>query len=187
MKNHLRKTGSIILLSSISLSLVACSSEKKEPTIENQRNTVKKIDDEKKKEIQRGKALLANKIAKEKAKEKREKVKLKKSKQKDKQKALKRQRLLAQQEEKEQKTLSGSTKKRNKSSSGKNSRSPVKSSSDNTTNTTQKSTQTQEPSKNFKNCDELRTVYSKGVPSSHPAYQAKMDRDKDGWACEISK
>lgn len=36
------KTGSIILFSRISLSLVACSSETKEPTIENQRNTVKK-------------------------------------------------------------------------------------------------------------------------------------------------
>lgn len=179
MKNYLKKTGSIILLSSISLSLVACSSETKEPSVENQKNTVKKIDDEKRKEIQREKALLANKIAKEKAKEKREKVKLKKAKQKD----LKKQRLLAQQEKKEQKTLSGLTKKRNKSSSGKNS----KSSSDNTTKTTQKSTQTQEPSKSFKNCDELRTVYSKGIPSSHPAYQAKMDRDKDGWACEISK
>lgn len=96
MKNHLKKTGSIILLSSISLSLVACSSETKEPSVENQRNAVKEIDDEKKKEIQREKALLANKIAKEKAKEKREKVELKKAKQKD----LKKQRLLAQQEKK---------------------------------------------------------------------------------------
>lgn len=37
---------------------------------------------------------------------------------------------------------------------------------------------------NFKNCTELRKVYPDGVPSDHPAYQAKMDRDKDGWACE---
>ncbi|MCG3087459.1 MBL fold metallo-hydrolase [Sporosarcina cyprini] len=36
----------------------------------------------------------------------------------------------------------------------------------------------------FKNCTELRKVYPKGVGKSHPAYQAKMDRDKDGWACE---
>lgn len=37
---------------------------------------------------------------------------------------------------------------------------------------------------NFKNCTELRKVYPDGVPSGHPAYQSKMDRDKDGWACE---
>ena len=36
----------------------------------------------------------------------------------------------------------------------------------------------------FKNCTELRKVYPSGVSSSHPAYQPKMDRDKDGWACE---
>jgi beta-lactamase superfamily II metal-dependent hydrolase len=37
---------------------------------------------------------------------------------------------------------------------------------------------------NFKNCTELRTVYPGGVEKGHPAYQPKMDRDKDGWACE---
>ncbi|MFJ8259420.1 excalibur calcium-binding domain-containing protein [Peribacillus asahii] len=37
---------------------------------------------------------------------------------------------------------------------------------------------------NFKNCTDLRKVYPNGVPKSHPAYQAKMDRDKDGYACE---
>ncbi|WP_342537383.1 MBL fold metallo-hydrolase [Sporosarcina sp. FSL K6-3508] len=37
---------------------------------------------------------------------------------------------------------------------------------------------------NFKNCTELKKVYPKGVAKGHPAYQAKMDRDKDGWACE---
>ncbi|MFS0688979.1 MBL fold metallo-hydrolase [Sporosarcina sp. 179-K 8C2 HS] len=37
---------------------------------------------------------------------------------------------------------------------------------------------------NFQNCTELRKVYPKGVGKDHPAYQAKMDRDKDGWACE---
>ncbi|MER2171269.1 MAG: excalibur calcium-binding domain-containing protein [Psychrobacillus psychrodurans] len=37
---------------------------------------------------------------------------------------------------------------------------------------------------NFKNCTELRTVYPVGVAKGHAAYQSKMDRDKDGWACE---
>lgn len=36
----------------------------------------------------------------------------------------------------------------------------------------------------FKNCTELRKVYPSGVKEGHPAYQSKMDRDKDGWACE---
>lgn len=36
----------------------------------------------------------------------------------------------------------------------------------------------------FKNCTELRKVYPNGVPKSHKAYEAKMDRDKDGYACE---
>lgn len=37
---------------------------------------------------------------------------------------------------------------------------------------------------NFKNCTELKKVYPNGVAKGHPAYQAKMDRDNDGWACE---
>ncbi|MEK4403412.1 MBL fold metallo-hydrolase [Sporosarcina sp. FSL K6-6792] len=37
---------------------------------------------------------------------------------------------------------------------------------------------------NFKNCTDLKTVYPDGVSQNHPAYQSKMDRDKDGWACE---
>lgn len=37
---------------------------------------------------------------------------------------------------------------------------------------------------NFKNCTELRKVYPNGVSKKHKAYQAKMDRDKDGYACE---
>lgn len=37
---------------------------------------------------------------------------------------------------------------------------------------------------NFKNCTELRKKYPNGVPEGHPAYQPKMDRDKDGYACE---
>ncbi|MEK3974708.1 thermonuclease family protein [Psychrobacillus sp. FSL K6-1267] len=36
----------------------------------------------------------------------------------------------------------------------------------------------------FQNCTELRTKYPSGVASDHPAYQSKMDRDKDNWACE---
>lgn len=36
----------------------------------------------------------------------------------------------------------------------------------------------------FANCTELRSVYPNGVASSHPAYTSKMDRDKDGYACE---
>ncbi|MCY8923045.1 thermonuclease family protein [Bacillus atrophaeus] len=36
----------------------------------------------------------------------------------------------------------------------------------------------------FKNCTELRKKYPNGVPSSHPAYQSKMDRDHDNFACE---
>ena len=36
----------------------------------------------------------------------------------------------------------------------------------------------------FDNCTHLRTKYPNGVPSNHPAYQSKMDRDKDQFACE---
>ncbi|WP_305880086.1 thermonuclease family protein [Sporosarcina sp. Marseille-Q4943] len=36
----------------------------------------------------------------------------------------------------------------------------------------------------FQNCTELRKKYPNGVPQGHAAYQAKMDRDKDGYACE---
>ncbi|WP_179647089.1 excalibur calcium-binding domain-containing protein [Salinicoccus kekensis] len=39
---------------------------------------------------------------------------------------------------------------------------------------------------NFANCTELREVFPDGVASDHPAYQSKMDRDNDGYACEIS-
>ncbi|PAE31259.1 excalibur calcium-binding domain-containing protein, partial [Bacillus sp. 7884-1] len=38
----------------------------------------------------------------------------------------------------------------------------------------------------FANCTDLRTVYPNGVPSNHPAYTSKMDRDKDGYACETN-
>lgn len=36
----------------------------------------------------------------------------------------------------------------------------------------------------FQNCTELRKKYPNGVPAGHPAYQPKMDRDKDNYACE---
>lgn len=36
----------------------------------------------------------------------------------------------------------------------------------------------------FSNCTELRKVYPNGVPQHHKAYEAKMDRDQDGYACE---
>jgi len=36
----------------------------------------------------------------------------------------------------------------------------------------------------FQNCTELRKQYPNGVPKGHPAYQLKMDRDKDDYACE---
>ena len=39
-------------------------------------------------------------------------------------------------------------------------------------------------STSFENCTEMREVYPNGVLSSHPSYEAKHDRDKDGWACE---
>ncbi|WP_411842101.1 thermonuclease family protein [Salinicoccus sp. HZC-1] len=38
----------------------------------------------------------------------------------------------------------------------------------------------------FENCTDLRGTYPEGVPQGDPAYQPKMDRDKDGWACEVS-
>lgn len=49
---------------------------------------------------------------------------------------------------------------------------------------TESNTQTSQPSENFQNCTDLRGTYPGGVSSDHPAYQPKMDRDNDGWACE---
>ncbi|MEG0259105.1 MAG: excalibur calcium-binding domain-containing protein [Lysinibacillus sp.] len=39
-------------------------------------------------------------------------------------------------------------------------------------------------SESFQNCTELRKAYPNGVPSTHPAYAPKHDRDKDNFACE---
>lgn len=68
---------------------------------------------------------------------------------------------------------------------------PASSSSSNNNNSSNNSnynTNTPPASSNttefFQNCTELTAVYPNGVPSDHPAYQAKMDRDKDNWACE---
>jgi flagellar biosynthesis protein FliP len=36
----------------------------------------------------------------------------------------------------------------------------------------------------FKNCTEMRKVHPNGVPSTHPAYESKHDRDNDNHACE---
>ncbi len=38
----------------------------------------------------------------------------------------------------------------------------------------------------FQNCTELRKKYPQGVPAGHPAYQSKLDRDHDNYACEIN-
>lgn len=66
------------------------------------------------------------------------------------------------------------------SSSSKSSGSSNNSSSSSSGSSSSESTTTEY----FKNCTELRKVYPNGVPKGHPAYQSKMDRDKDGWACE---
>ncbi|MBS4192343.1 excalibur calcium-binding domain-containing protein [Bacillus sp. FJAT-49705] len=52
------------------------------------------------------------------------------------------------------------------------------------TNESSTSTTSSGESEYFSNCTELRKVYPNGVSSDHPAYQSKMDRDKDNYACE---
>lgn len=44
--------------------------------------------------------------------------------------------------------------------------------------------QTHSTAESFANCTELRKVYPDGIDSNHPAYQKKMDRDGDQYACE---
>ncbi|WP_412094349.1 excalibur calcium-binding domain-containing protein [Bacillus atrophaeus] len=59
------------------------------------------------------------------------------------------------------------------------------SSASSSSNTTQTSPSTStEGTESFANCTELRKKYPNGVPSTHPAYQSKMDRDHDNFACE---
>ncbi|WP_026825342.1 excalibur calcium-binding domain-containing protein [Exiguobacterium marinum] len=54
----------------------------------------------------------------------------------------------------------------------------------NTSEATESNPPTSQPSENFQNCTDLKGTYPGGVSSDHPAYQPKMDRDNDGWACE---
>ncbi|MED4861336.1 thermonuclease family protein [Bacillus atrophaeus] len=77
---------------------------------------------------------------------------------------------------------SSSTQNSDTNKSSSNSSSSSASSSSNTTQTSP-STST-EGTESFANCTELRKKYPNGVPSSHPAYQSKMDRDHDNFACE---
>jgi micrococcal nuclease len=71
------------------------------------------------------------------------------------------------------------------SSSAKNSNSNNNSSSSASSNTNNSSTPASSGrNEYFANCTELRKVYPNGVPSTHPAYQPKLDRDKDNYACE---
>ncbi|MCY8959986.1 thermonuclease family protein [Bacillus atrophaeus] len=68
----------------------------------------------------------------------------------------------------------------NKSSSNSSS-----SSASSRSNTAQASPSTStEGTESFANCTELRKKYPNGVPSTHAAYQSKMDRDHDNFACE---
>lgn len=66
------------------------------------------------------------------------------------------------------------------SSSSSNESSSSSSSSD----SSEPSSSSSSTSESFANCTELRKVYPNGVPEGHAAYQSKMDRDKDGYACE---
>lgn len=56
----------------------------------------------------------------------------------------------------------------------------------NTSNTPSSSSGVQNVPTSFKNCTEMRQYYPEGVPSTHPAYAPKHDRDQDNWACEKS-
>ncbi|MBU5245186.1 thermonuclease family protein [Bacillus halotolerans] len=61
---------------------------------------------------------------------------------------------------------------------------PKASSEPSTTTENETSSASTGETEKFKNCTELRKKYPNGVPSSHPAYQSKMDRDHDNYACE---
>ncbi|MBU8716657.1 endonuclease YokF [Bacillus subtilis] len=61
---------------------------------------------------------------------------------------------------------------------------PKASSETSTTTENEASAESTGETETFKNCTELRKKYPNGVPSSHPAYQSKMDRDHDNYACE---
>ncbi|WP_353462652.1 thermonuclease family protein [Mammaliicoccus sciuri] len=51
---------------------------------------------------------------------------------------------------------------------------------------TPKNTSQNAGSEYYPNCTALRKVYPNGVPSTHPAYNGKLDRDKDNFACEAN-
>lgn len=68
--------------------------------------------------------------------------------------------------------------------SGFNGGSSTSNKSNSSSATKPNSSSTNSGTENFKNCTELRKVYPDGVSKDHPAYQSKIDRDKDGWACE---
>ncbi|MCS0652618.1 MULTISPECIES: thermonuclease family protein [Cytobacillus] len=59
-----------------------------------------------------------------------------------------------------------------------------KSGSNDSIGTAGNSTSSESGSESYQNCTELRKVYPNGVPSTHPAYDSKHDRDKDNYACE---
>lgn len=70
-------------------------------------------------------------------------------------------------------------------STTKNSSKSIPSSNTNSANSNQSSSSTTTSEQtDFANCTELRKVYPDGVPSTSPAYQSKMDRDHDNYACE---
>lgn len=77
-----------------------------------------------------------------------------------------------------------SDQKKDDDSKEENEKSTVKQTQTQNNSETKEQNPTQSQPTYFSNCTELRAVYPNGVPSSHPAYQSKMDRDKDGTACE---
>lgn len=54
----------------------------------------------------------------------------------------------------------------------------------NTQSNTQSNAKSTTKTEYFQNCTDLHGTYPGGVSSSHPAYQSKMNRDQDGWACK---
>lgn len=56
--------------------------------------------------------------------------------------------------------------------------------SNDSSGTASSSAQPEGSTESYQNCTELRKVYPSGVPSTHPAYDSKHDRDKDNYACE---
>lgn len=56
--------------------------------------------------------------------------------------------------------------------------------SNDSSGTASNSTSADGSTESYQNCTELRKVYPNGVPSTHPAYASKHDRDKDNFACE---